>query len=45
MRVLSDGRERPSLVGLPLALLLSGVVLLAWVGGFVVMRALWEWLT
>jgi hypothetical protein len=45
MRVLSDGRPRANLVGLPLGLFLSGIVALAFVGGFVVVRALAEWLT
>jgi hypothetical protein len=45
VRVLSDGRPRANLVGLPLGLFLSGIVALAFVGGFVVVRALVELLT
>jgi hypothetical protein len=45
MHVLSDGKPRANLVGLSLGLLLSGVVALAFVGGFVTVRALVGWLT
>jgi hypothetical protein len=45
MRVLSDGRPRANTSGFPLALFLSGICALAFVGGFVVVRALVEWLT
>lgn len=44
MRVLSEGRPRANLVGVPLGLFLSGIVALAFVGGFVTVRALVEWL-
>jgi len=43
--MLSEGRPRANLVGLPLGLILAGVVVLAVVGGFVTVRALMEWLT
>lgn len=45
MRVLSEGRPRYNLDGLPFGLLLSGIASLAFVGGFVTVRALVEWLT
>jgi hypothetical protein len=45
MRVLSDGRPRSNLAGVPLGLFLSGVVVLACIGAFMVARARVEWLT
>lgn len=42
--MLSDGRERPAL-GCAVALFLTGVVVLAFVGAWVVTAALWEWVT
>jgi hypothetical protein len=45
MRVLSDDRPRASLAGVPWGLVLSGAIVLACIGGYVVARALVEWMT
>jgi hypothetical protein len=43
--MLSNGRPRASLAGVPWGLVLSGATVLACIGGYVVARALVEWLT